>query len=59
MGAIKSEEIAGFFIDEQCVCCDCVQPNEELEATREEVIVQAQVEAEDSVYFCDRCQKRI
>ena len=59
MGAIKSEEIVGFFIGEECVCCDCIQPNEEFEVTQEKVIVQSQIEAENSYYFCDRCQKRI
>ena len=59
MAIIKCEEIVGFFVNEQCVCCDCVQPDEELAVTQEELILQAQVEVEDNVYFCDRCQKRI
>lgn len=59
MGVIRTEDIVGFFVGEECVCCDCIQPNEEAEVTQEEVITQRDVEDEDSYYFCDRHKGRI
>ena len=59
MGVIKVEEIVGFFIGEECVCCNCIQTPEESEMIQEKVIVQSALETEDNYYFCDRCKKRI
>lgn len=58
MGVIKFEEVVGFFVGRECVCCDCLHPDEGGDVTQEEVITQSQVEAED-YYFCDRCQKQL
>ena len=59
MGMIKKEEILGFFVDDECVCCDCLHSDEESEITSEQVITEKHVENEDSLCFCNRCQKQM
>ena len=59
MAVISVEDIIGYWIGEQCVCCDCASQQEENEATQNEIITLADVESEDNLYFCDRCEKQI
>jgi DNA-directed RNA polymerase subunit RPC12/RpoP len=57
MGAIKDEEIYGYFIGNQYVCRICVSNKEEFEVSQDELITDDG--QEDSQIFCDRCQQRI
>jgi len=59
MGVIKVEDIVGYFVGEQYVCCDCMDKKEEAEATQDEILVRSEVENGDKLYFCDRCEEQI
>lgn len=60
MGVVKVEEIMGYFIGQQCVCCDCATKEEEETITSQnEIITLDDVERSDEYYFCDRCEKQI
>ena len=59
MGIIKVEDIMGYVVDQECVCCDCTNKSEETEATQNEIITRYDVENNDELYFCDRCNEQI
>lgn len=59
MGVIKADDIIGYFIGQECVCCDCASKEEEAEASLDEIITLDMVESGDEIYFCDRCKKQI
>lgn len=57
MGIINGEDIRGYRIGGELVCCDCITNAEDNAITEEDVLT----EAEDSeiLLFCDRCKKRL
>lgn len=59
MGVIKADDIVGYFIGQECVCCACADKKEEAEASLDEIITLDMVESGDEIYFCDRCKKQI
>jgi len=59
MSVIKVEDIMGYFVGQECVCCDCATKEEEVEVTQSEIITIDDVEDDDELYFCDRCEKQI
>jgi hypothetical protein len=59
MGVIKVEEIMGYFVGRECVCCDCATKAEEEDASQNEIITLDDVENGDNHYFCDRCTEQI
>lgn len=59
MGVVKVEEIMGYFIGQECVCCDCATKEEEEVVSQNEIITLDDVERGDEYYFCDRCEKQI
>ena len=60
MGIIDNEEIRGYNVDRETVCCECITA-EEVDAAEEGAIILADTLERDSdkTYFCDRCKKRL
>lgn len=57
---IKTEEIVGYIQDHVTICVDCVDEGDDLsQLTSESILTQRDVSAEDELWFCDRCNKRI
>ena len=56
MAAIKNEEILGYIIDGEHVCCECAEAKEVAEAKQDELILDSD---DDASIFCDRCKERI
>jgi len=59
MGVIKEEDVMGYVVDREYVCCDCIDEQEKAEATQNEIITRDNVENGDEFYFCDRCDEAI
>ena len=59
MGAIKGEDVIGFFVGQKCVCVDCVSNEERVEVAQDKIITRDIVEEGDKLYFCCRCDKPI
>ena len=59
MAVIRTEDIMGYFVGQECVCCDCANGQEELVVSQNEIITLNDAERGDELYFCDRCQKQI
>ena len=59
MGVVRAEDIIGYFVGQECVCCDCASKKEEEIVSQNEIITLDDVESDDELYFCDRCQKQI
>lgn len=59
MATIKVEDVIGFFVGQECVCADCASIDEEVAATRDEVITRDDTDYGIVLYFCDRCNKQI
>ena len=59
MSLIKVEDILGYFVREECVCCKCVGKDEAAAAPRGEIITRVIIDDGDDVYFCDRCKEQI
>lgn len=59
MGVIKTEDIMAYFVRGRCVCCDCVNDQEEVGVSQNDIITLDDVERGDELYFCDRCQEQI
>ena len=56
---IKVEDIVGYFVGQECVCCDCIRKDEETQVAQNEIITCDDTESGDNLYFCDRCEKQI
>lgn len=52
---VKSEEIVGFIVGEQTLCCDCAK---DFSPEKAEDVLVADEDSED-LTFCDSCRKRI
>lgn len=59
MGLINVEDIMGYWVGEMCVCCDCATKAEEAATSQDEIITRDDIEREDKLYFCDRCDEQI
>ena len=58
MSIVKEKDIAGFFLDLEMVCTDCLdgQDNEPMKLDK---IVHRKNLDDGEWYFCDRCYKRM
>lgn len=54
MPVYESEDIAGYQIDEEVICSNCLKAGEEVS----EIIEISETETNDKVYICDRCHKQ-
>lgn len=59
MAIIKLEEIVGFLIGEECVCCQCLGKDEKADLTQKNIITSDVTSNGEELYFCDRCDKQI
>ncbi len=59
MGVINTEDIVGYWIEQECVCRDCVSKEEAARASQDDIITAEEVDSGDNLYFCDRCKGRI
>lgn len=59
MGVINIEDIVGYLVGQECVCYKCVNDQEEMEASENEIITIDAVESCDAVYCCNRCRKQL
>ena len=59
MPIIKTEDIVGYFGDnDQVICTDCVtDANENL--TSDEVITRQMIERDEDLWFCDLCKHEL
>ena len=58
MGKIRIEDIAAYNFDGEVVCSECVS-DEECRNVEESEIITDDEASGDSIYFCDRCKKRV
>lgn len=58
MPMIKDEEICGYYVDQECVCRECITRQEKEQLTPNSFILDSDLENEDW-YFCDRCEEMI
>jgi len=61
MGRILIDEIAGFLVDGQIVCQECITEDEIANIKEDELIIRQAVEADEEkeLIFCDRCKGRL
>jgi hypothetical protein len=57
MGRIKGEDILAFYVGQELVCTGCITDDERAVLKTDNVITDT--EAEDDLYFCDRCKDQI
>ena len=56
---VKTEDIAGIYIDGDFVCSDC-STNEEFSCmTQDQVFTVEELEKDDRIFFCSRCKKQM
>ena len=61
MSVVKVEDIVGYRVEKEYVCCDCAT-EEEVEnsvVSQEYIITSNDMENSEDLYFCDRCGKLI
>jgi len=58
MGRYNTEDILGLHTDREVVCFECLG-DKEWDSMEEDEIITEHDTAGDSIYFCDRCKKRI
>ena len=60
MGVYKLDEIAAIIVEGgNIVCIDCATDEEMNALTAEGIIEKSVLENDDTIYFCERCKKRI
>ena len=61
MSVIKVEDIVGYYVGQECVCCDCATKEEVADSvvSLQYIITSNDVESDEELYFCDRCDKLI
>ncbi|MFH1854392.1 MAG: hypothetical protein ABH815_03665 [Candidatus Omnitrophota bacterium] len=59
MGIVRNKDIVGYRLGDEIVCSDCTIDRERNSTKEKDVILQEEIETEDAIYFCDRCQNRI
>lgn len=56
----SQEEICGIELEEGIVCAECWTDEEFDDLEQNQIITEKDIEhASDSLYFCDRCNKRL
>lgn len=59
MSVVNTGEIVGYRINKEDICCECARYEEVVEVTQPEIITTKNVNAENRLYFCDRCKKQL
>ncbi len=59
MGVHKNEDVIGYQIGEEVVCCDCASKEEADNVEESGLMLEFEVANNDDLIFCDRCKKRI
>ena len=62
MGMIKIEDIAGYLVGYQnteLVCSDCIKDEETKDIREEQIITEDMIEDGETLFFCNRCRKKI
>ena len=59
MAIIDVEEVLGYFLGSELVCCDCIRDDEGNKAKSDEILTNERVNQGDKYFFCDRCKEEI
>ncbi|MGD0237176.1 MAG: hypothetical protein ABSC55_21935 [Syntrophorhabdales bacterium] len=59
MGIVHADEIAGYNFKGEIVHQECATVEEEKNVEGDEIITNDEIQDEETLYFCDRCKKRI
>jgi len=59
MGKVNIEDVAGLYIDQEMVCWECCSNDERTTFSEDDIIAEDATQNDESIYFCDRCKKRI
>lgn len=60
MGQIKSEDVRGCWVGEKVLCAECAARQNALgEVSQDQLILVADVESEEKLYYCDECGKSL
>ena len=63
MGIVKMDEVKEIRVSErageEAICNSCIKDEEWEGIKEEEIISERETEADDLIYFCDRCKERL
>ncbi len=59
MGRIPFDEIAGYFVNGQIVCPECLTEDELANLMEDEVITRQSIDDGEEMVFCDRTKKKL
>ena len=59
MPLIPREEVVGLNLQGEIICERCVSAKEWEDMVESEIIKREQIENDENLYFCDRCEKQL
>ena len=59
MGIVKGDDVAGYRIDGELVCGNCIDNSELREITVDQVITREECDRQEDFFFCDRCREQL
>jgi hypothetical protein len=59
MATVINDEIRGYCIGGEDVCLDCTTNAERDTAALDEIIVDADIQNDETIVYCDRCKQRL
>ena len=59
MGVINTDEIRGYYVDQEMVCEKCANEEETKDLKEGEFITNDSADDPAKLFFCDRCKERL
>jgi len=59
MTVYKEEKIVGMYRGNENVCAQCMSDEDWMSLTKDNMLIERQVEKEEGLYYCDSCGERI
>ena len=59
MTVYKEERIVGMYRGSEIICATCMSDEDWVSLTKDNILIERQVEKEEGLYWCDSCGERI